>query len=116
MDIKDINESNAVHTKDEMQAIQNIVTVIRQCVEEGLNKAQKQLVRNAHAAARGENENQPEWSETDYLEMLVECCFMHGITVGKQRQIRQTQKDVKEIFSNARKGAEEIFSEATKLV
>ena len=41
---------------------------------------------------------------------------MHGITVGKQRQIRQTQKDVKEIFSNARKGAEKIFSEATKLI
>ena len=103
MDIKDINESNAVHTRDEMQAIQNAVTIIRQCVEEGLNKAQKQLIRDAHASARGENKTQPEWSETDYLEMLVECCFMHGITVGKQRQIRQTQKDVKEIFANARK-------------
>ena len=32
MDIKDINESNAIHTKGEMQAIQNMVTVIRQCV------------------------------------------------------------------------------------
>ena len=116
MNIEDINESNAVHTEDEMQSIQNMVTVIRQCVEEGLNKAQKQLVRDAHASIKGENVNQPEWSETDYLEMLVECCFMHGITVGKQRQIRQTQKDVKEIFSNARKGAEKIFSEATKLV
>ena len=103
MDIKDINQSNAIHTKGEMQAIQNMVTVIRQCVEEGLNKAQKQLVRDAHASAKGENVNQPEWSETDYLQMLVECCFMHGITVGKQRQIRQTQKDVKEIFANARK-------------
>jgi hypothetical protein len=51
MDIKDINESNAVHTEDEMQAIQNMVKVIRQCVEQGLNKDQKQLVRNAHAAA-----------------------------------------------------------------
>lgn len=116
MDIKDINESNAVHTEDEMQAIQNMVTVIRQYFEKGLNKAQKQLIRDAHASAKGENVNQPEWSETDYLQMLVECCFMHGLTVGKQRQIRQTQKDVKEIFSNAKKGAEKIFSEATKLV
>ena len=103
MDIKDINESNAVHTKDEMQAIQNMVTVIRQCTEEGLNKDQKQLIRNAYASIRGENENQPEWTDIDYLEMLVECCFMHGVTVGKQRQIRRTQKDVKEIFENARK-------------
>lgn len=102
METKDINESNAIHTKDEMEAIQNMVKIIKQCTERGLNNDQKQLIRDAHASAKGENVNQPEWSETDYLEMLVECCFMHGITVGKQRQIRQTQKDVKELFANSR--------------
>mgnify|MGYP003117801853 FL=1 len=103
METKDINESNAIHTRDEMEAIQNMVKIIKQCTEHGLNNDQKQLIRDAHASAKGENVNQPEWSETDYLEMLVECCFMHGITVGKQRQIRQTQKDVKKIFTDLRK-------------
>ena len=103
METKDINESNAIHTKDEMEAIQNMVKIIKQTTERGLNNDQKQLIRDAHASAKGENVNQPEWSETDYLEMLVECCFMHGITVGRQRQVRQTQKDVKKIFTDLRK-------------
>ena len=43
METKDINESNAIHTKDEMEAIQNMVKIIKQCTEHGLNNDQNKL-------------------------------------------------------------------------
>ncbi len=39
-----------------------------------------------------ENVNQPEWSETNYLELLVESLYMTGVTQGKLRATRVAQE------------------------
>ena len=45
-----------------------------------------------NAEQKGENVNQPEWSETNYLELLVESLYMTGVTQGKLRATRLAQE------------------------
>jgi len=45
-----------------------------------------------NAEQKGENVNQPEWSETNYLELLVESLYMTGVTQGKLRATRVAQE------------------------
>ena len=58
----DINESNAPHTQEELESVENIVQTIKMVTEGRLNDEQKQILRDAHADLRGENLNQPDWS------------------------------------------------------
>lgn len=99
--IMDINESNAPHTREELEAVENIVKVIKMCTANTLNNEQKQLIRDAHASTKGENENQPEWSSTNYLKLIVESFFAHGVAIGKSRQLRLTQKDLSELVKKS---------------
>ena len=90
--IMNINESNAPHTTEELEAIKHMLFAIKMCTEGKLSNEQKQLIRDMNAEQKGENVNQPEWSETNYLELLVESLYMTGVTQGKIRATRLAQE------------------------
>jgi hypothetical protein len=90
--IMNINESNAPQTAEEFEAIKNMLFAIKACTEGKLSDEQKQMIRDMNAKQKDENLNQPEWSETDYLELLVESLYMTGITQGKLRATRLAQE------------------------
>ena len=98
----DINESNAPHTQEELESVENIVQTIKMVTEGRLNDEQKQILRDAHADLRGENLNQPDWAGIDYLKIVVETVLAHGICIGKSRQIKITQKDFKEVLGKVK--------------
>ena len=113
-DKSNIDESNSPITAQEMQSISQMCNIIRACVNGKLTSEDKQKIRDAHAFIQDENLNQPEWTNTNYLEMLVESVFALGCLTGKQRGNRIAQKEFEEAMEKMKVRYEQTVFKVAK--
>ena len=92
-------------TAKELADHQELVSTVARLVKiynQGLNDQQKQELRNMYADLRGENKDQPDWTGTDYLELILEMVYMRGCALGHIKGMSQMHqsytKDIKEII------------------
>ena len=113
-DKNNIDESDSPITAGEMQSISQMCKVIHVCVNGQLTSEEKQKIRDAHAFIKGENQNQPEWTNTNYLEMLVESVFALGCLTGKQRGNRIAYKEFEEAMERMKVRYEQTIFKVAK--
>jgi hypothetical protein len=97
-----------------MQSISQMCKIIHVCVNGQLTSEEKQKIRDAHAFIKGENQNQPEWTNTNYLEMLVESVFALGCLTGKQRGNRIAYKEFEEAMERMKVRYEQTIFKVAK--
>ena len=113
-DKSNIDESDSPITAGEMQSISQMCKIIHVCVNGQLTSEEKQKIRDAHAFIKGENQNQPEWTNTNYLEMLVESVFALGCLTGKQRGNRIAYKEFEEAMERMKVRYEQTIFKVAK--
>ena len=113
-DKNNIDESDSPITAEEMQSISQMCKIIHVCVNGQLTSEEKQKIRDAYAFIKGENQNQPEWTNTNYLEMLVESVFALGCLTGKQRGNRIAYKEFEEAMERMKVRYEQTIFKVAK--
>ena len=113
-DKNNIDESNSPITAEEMKSISQMCKIIHVCVNGQLTSEEKQKIRDAHAFIQDENQNQPEWTNTNYLEMLVESVFALGCLTGKQRGSRIAYKEFEEAMERMKVRYEQTIFKVAK--
>ena len=113
-DKNNIDESDSPITAGEMQSISQMCKIIHVCVNGQLTSEEKQKIRDAYAFIKGENQNQPEWTNTNYLEMLVESVFALGCLTGKQRGSRIAYKEFEEAMERMKVRYEQTIFKVAK--
>ena len=109
-----IDESNSPITAGVMQSISQMCKIIHVSVNGQLTSEEKQKIRDAYAFIKGENQNQPEWTNTNYLEMLVESVFALGCLTGKQRGNRIAYKEFEEAMERMKVRYEQTIFKVAK--
>tara|TARA_R100000773_G_C4162449_1_gene79650 strand:- start:255 stop:641 length:387 start_codon:yes stop_codon:yes gene_type:complete len=109
-----IDNSNSPITAEEIESISQFAKIIEVCVNGQLNSDAKQKIRDAHAYMRDENPNQPEWTNTNYLEMIIENVFSLGCLIGKERERRLSQKEFYEAMEKMREHHHQAMREMVK--
>ena len=84
--------------KDLISSVAKMVNVYNH----GLNEDQKQMLRDMYAELKGENKNQPDWTGTNYLELMLEMVYMRGCALGHIKGMSQMHNsytsEIKNVF------------------
>jgi|TARA_R100001443_G_scaffold91649_1_gene98292 hypothetical protein len=92
-------------TAKELSDQQELVSLVAKMVNlynHGLNEGQKQMLRDMYAELKGENKNQPDWTGTNYLELMLEMVYMRGCAFGHIKGMSQMHSsyssEIKNVF------------------
>ena len=89
-------------TTQELNDQEKLLSTVKEAVEiyfKGLNDEQKQIARDMLADLKGENLNQPDWSNTDYLKLFLEVVYIRGLAQGHIKGLQQGLISANEIVS-----------------
>ena len=94
-------------TSKELSDQKELVSLVAKMVNiynHGLNEDQKQMLRDMYAGLKGENKNQPDWTGTNYLELMLEMVYMRGCALGHIKGMSQMHSsyssEIKNVFKN----------------
>jgi len=92
-------------TLKELSDQKELVSLVAKMVNiynHGLNEGQKQMLRDMYAELKGENKNQPDWTGTNYLELMLEMVYMRGCAFGHIKGMSQMHSsyssEIKNVF------------------
>ena len=88
-------------TAKELKDQEELLTMMKQAVHmymNGLDENQKQMVRDMLAVLKDENVNQPDWSNIDYLEAMLEIVYLRGCAQGHLKGMQTGQKIVSDFL------------------
>jgi len=89
--MNDYLPKTAKELKDQNDLLDVMDNVIKSYFK-GFNDEQKQIVRDLLATLKGENLNQPDWSNTNYLKSIIEVIYLRGCAQGHIMGLRQGQE------------------------
>jgi hypothetical protein len=67
---KDYLPTTSKELSDQKDLISSVAKMVN-VYNHGLNEDQKQMLRDMYAELKGENKNQPDWTGTNYLELML---------------------------------------------
>lgn len=88
-------------TSKELKDQEELLTMMHKAVHmymNGLDNNQKQMVRDMLAVLKGENVNQPDWSNMDYLKAMLEIVYIRGCAQGHIKGMQLGQKVVSDFL------------------
>jgi len=100
---KDYLPTTAKELSDQQELVSSVAKMVN-VYNHGLNEDQKQMLRDMYAGLKGENKNQPDWTGTNYLELMLEMVYMRGCALGHIKGMSQMHSsyssEIKNVFKN----------------
>jgi len=98
---KDYLPTTAKELSDQQELVSSVAKMVN-VYNHGLNEDQKQMLRDMYAGLKGENKNQPDWTGTNYLELMLEMVYMRGCALGHIKGMSQMHNsytsEIKNVF------------------
>jgi len=98
---KDYLPTTSKELSDQKDLISSVAKMVN-VYNHGLNEDQKQMLRDMYAELKGENKNQPDWTGTNYLELMLEMVYMRGCALGHIKGMSQMHSsyssEIKNVF------------------
>ena len=98
---KDYLPTTSKELSDQKDLISSVAKMVN-VYNHGLNEDQKQMLRDMYADLKGENKNQPDWTGTNYLELMLEMVYMRGCALGHIKGMSQMHNsytsEIKNVF------------------
>jgi hypothetical protein len=98
---KDYLPTTSKELSDQKDLISSVAKMVN-VYNHGLNEDQKQMLRDMYAELKGENKNQPDWTGTNYLELMLEMVYMRGCALGHIKGMSQMHNsytsEIKNVF------------------
>lgn len=85
---KDYLPTSSSELADQKELVSSVARLVK-VYNEGLNEDQQQILREMYADLKGIDESQPDWTDTNYLELMLEMVYIRGCAFGHIKGMSQ---------------------------